>query len=134
MTTTTGEKTFQTSDKSSNGRVQHVRMYGGYLRIASFSSRRLDGPDRYTRDFKYPHNRKSAGVKSMEALDNAEHLPFRYPSIYWALHFKKKKGPMINEPVKPHNAVTFGECNGFCVYSRGLEVASNATVMVVNVT
>ncbi|GFV14460.1 hypothetical protein TNCV_165871 [Trichonephila clavipes] len=26
MTTTTGEKTFQTSDKSSNGRVQHVRM------------------------------------------------------------------------------------------------------------
>ncbi|GFV78368.1 hypothetical protein TNCV_95251 [Trichonephila clavipes] len=31
MTTTTGEKTFQTSDKSSNGRVQHVRMYGGYF-------------------------------------------------------------------------------------------------------
>ncbi|GFU62438.1 hypothetical protein TNCV_1101051 [Trichonephila clavipes] len=26
MTTTTGEKTFQTSDKSSNGKVQHVRM------------------------------------------------------------------------------------------------------------
>ncbi|GFV97536.1 hypothetical protein TNCV_2040441 [Trichonephila clavipes] len=26
MTTTTGEKTFQTSDKSSNGRVQHVRI------------------------------------------------------------------------------------------------------------
>ncbi|GFX58704.1 hypothetical protein TNCV_804091 [Trichonephila clavipes] len=25
------------------------------LRIASFSSDRLDGPDRYTRDFKYPH-------------------------------------------------------------------------------
>ncbi|GFV27135.1 hypothetical protein TNCV_3907441 [Trichonephila clavipes] len=58
-------KTFQTSDKSSNGRVQHVRMYGGYfLRIASFSSDRLDGPDRYTRDFKYPHNQKFAGVKS----------------------------------------------------------------------
>ncbi|GFT68918.1 hypothetical protein TNCV_1804481 [Trichonephila clavipes] len=34
------------------------------LRIASFSSDRLDGPDRYTRDFKYPHNQKSAGVKS----------------------------------------------------------------------
>ncbi|GFX29864.1 transposable element Tc3 transposase [Trichonephila clavipes] len=31
MTTITGEKTFQTSDKSSNGRVQHVRMYGGYF-------------------------------------------------------------------------------------------------------
>ncbi|GFU93172.1 hypothetical protein TNCV_1465541 [Trichonephila clavipes] len=34
------------------------------LRIASFSSDRLDGPDKYTRDFKYPHNHKSAGVKS----------------------------------------------------------------------
>ncbi|GFX88651.1 hypothetical protein TNCV_832811 [Trichonephila clavipes] len=34
------------------------------LRIASFSSDRLDGPDKYTRDFKYPHNQKSAGVKS----------------------------------------------------------------------
>ncbi|GFS60746.1 hypothetical protein TNCV_2001521 [Trichonephila clavipes] len=34
------------------------------LRIASFSSDRLYGPDRYTRDFKYPHNQKSAGVKS----------------------------------------------------------------------
>ncbi|GFU41655.1 hypothetical protein TNCV_5061341 [Trichonephila clavipes] len=31
MTTTTVEKTFQTSHKSSNARVQHVRMYGGYL-------------------------------------------------------------------------------------------------------
>ncbi|GFV21019.1 hypothetical protein TNCV_2280621 [Trichonephila clavipes] len=34
------------------------------LRIASFSSDRLYGPDRYTRDFKYPHDQKSAGVKS----------------------------------------------------------------------
>ncbi|GFT69182.1 putative transposable element [Trichonephila clavipes] len=34
------------------------------LRIASFSSDRLDGPDRYTRDLKYPHNQKSSGVKS----------------------------------------------------------------------
>ncbi|GFT67933.1 uncharacterized protein TNCV_38481 [Trichonephila clavipes] len=34
------------------------------LRIASFSSDRFNGPDRYTRDFKYPHNQKSAGVKS----------------------------------------------------------------------
>ncbi|GFT15234.1 hypothetical protein TNCV_2844681 [Trichonephila clavipes] len=40
---------------------------------------------------------------------------------------------MINEPVNPHHAVTFGECNGFCVNSRGLEVAQ-VTVMVVNVT
>ncbi|GFY24534.1 uncharacterized protein TNCV_1015801 [Trichonephila clavipes] len=31
MTTTTGEKTFQTGDKSSNDRVQNVRMYGGYF-------------------------------------------------------------------------------------------------------
>ncbi|GFU78156.1 hypothetical protein TNCV_1716101 [Trichonephila clavipes] len=65
ITTTLGEKTFQTSDKSSNDRVQHVRMYGGYFcGIASFSSDRLDGPDRYTRDFKYPLNQKCAGVKS----------------------------------------------------------------------
>ncbi|GFX35795.1 hypothetical protein TNCV_745881 [Trichonephila clavipes] len=28
------------------------------------NSDRLDRPDRYTRDFKYPHNQKSAGVKS----------------------------------------------------------------------
>ncbi|GFU63489.1 hypothetical protein TNCV_5047281 [Trichonephila clavipes] len=34
------------------------------LQIASFSSDRLDGPDRYTRDFKHPYNHKSAGVKS----------------------------------------------------------------------
>ncbi|GFW11997.1 transposase [Trichonephila clavipes] len=65
MTTTTGEKTFQTIDKSSNGRVQHVRMYGGYFSADRiFQFRQLDGPDRYTRDFKYPHNQKSAGVKS----------------------------------------------------------------------
>ncbi|GFS79301.1 hypothetical protein TNCV_4409541 [Trichonephila clavipes] len=36
------------------------------LRIASFSSDRLDGPDRYTRDFKYPYNQKSVGVKSRD--------------------------------------------------------------------
>ncbi|GFT32489.1 hypothetical protein TNCV_4484781 [Trichonephila clavipes] len=34
------------------------------LRIASFCSDRLDGPDKYTRDFKYPHSQKCAGVKS----------------------------------------------------------------------
>ncbi|GFV60173.1 uncharacterized protein TNCV_2444621 [Trichonephila clavipes] len=34
------------------------------LWIASFSSDRLDVPDRYTRDFKYPQNQKSACVKS----------------------------------------------------------------------
>ncbi|GFV89291.1 uncharacterized protein TNCV_4151121 [Trichonephila clavipes] len=61
MTTTTGENTFQTSDKSSN---MSGCMEDTSLRIASFSSDRLDGPDRYTRDFKYPHNQKSAGVKS----------------------------------------------------------------------
>ncbi|GFS85964.1 hypothetical protein TNCV_1219601 [Trichonephila clavipes] len=33
------------------------------LRIASFSSDRLDGLDRYSPDFKYTHNQKSAGVK-----------------------------------------------------------------------
>ncbi|GFW35516.1 uncharacterized protein TNCV_3071441 [Trichonephila clavipes] len=66
MTTSTGEKTFQESDKSSDGRVQHVPgcMEDTSLRIASFSSDRLDGPDRYTRDFKYPHNQKSVGFKS----------------------------------------------------------------------
>ncbi|GFW93784.1 hypothetical protein TNCV_4220651 [Trichonephila clavipes] len=34
------------------------------LQIVSFSSDRLDGPDRYTRDFKYLHNQKCAVVKS----------------------------------------------------------------------
>ncbi|GFT21841.1 hypothetical protein TNCV_3179481 [Trichonephila clavipes] len=34
------------------------------LWITSFTSGRLDGPDRYTRDFKLPHYQKSAGVKS----------------------------------------------------------------------
>ncbi|GFV66174.1 hypothetical protein TNCV_2901001 [Trichonephila clavipes] len=34
------------------------------LRIASFSSDRLHGPDRDKRDFKYRHNQKSASVKS----------------------------------------------------------------------
>ncbi|GFW64342.1 uncharacterized protein TNCV_273661 [Trichonephila clavipes] len=66
MTTTTGEKRFQTSEKSSN--ALEFNMSGctedTSLRIASFSSDRLDGPDRFTRDFKYPHNQKSAGVKS----------------------------------------------------------------------
>ncbi|GFS93941.1 hypothetical protein TNCV_1326241 [Trichonephila clavipes] len=68
MTTTTGEKTFQASDKSSNGRVQHVRMYGGYFsadRIFPVPTDLMDRID-YTRDFKYPHSQKSAGVKSGE--------------------------------------------------------------------
>ncbi|GFV12397.1 hypothetical protein TNCV_3078551 [Trichonephila clavipes] len=39
---------------------------------------------------------------------------------------------MINEPVKPHHAVTFGECNGrVLTWIRG---RPNTTVMVVNVT
>ncbi|GBL82382.1 hypothetical protein AVEN_252534-1 [Araneus ventricosus] len=33
-------------------------------RMVSFSSTRVVGEPRYTRDFKYPHNQKSAGVKS----------------------------------------------------------------------
>ncbi|GFV24131.1 hypothetical protein TNCV_18271 [Trichonephila clavipes] len=40
-------------------------MYGGYsMRIASFSSGRLDGLDRYTREFQISPQQKSAGVKS----------------------------------------------------------------------
>ncbi|GFT42735.1 hypothetical protein TNCV_2345401 [Trichonephila clavipes] len=66
MTTTTGKKTFQTSDKSSNGRVQHVRMYGGYFVMDRIFQFRTDLMDRqiHARDFKYPDNQKSAGVKS----------------------------------------------------------------------
>ncbi|GFU44814.1 hypothetical protein TNCV_3633271 [Trichonephila clavipes] len=61
-----GEITFQTIDEFSNDRVQHVRcMEDTSLRIASFSSDRLDGPDRYTRDFKYPRQPEICrGVKS----------------------------------------------------------------------
>ncbi|GFX13168.1 hypothetical protein TNCV_2989321 [Trichonephila clavipes] len=64
MTTTTGVKTFQTSDKSSNGRVQHVRMYGGYC--GSHLSVPTDLMDRIdTREISnIPPNQKSAGVKS----------------------------------------------------------------------
>ncbi|GFX33110.1 hypothetical protein TNCV_5042781 [Trichonephila clavipes] len=50
----------KTCDKSSNGRVQHVRMYRGYF--ISFSSDKLDGPDRYTR--KISPQPEVAGVKS----------------------------------------------------------------------
>ncbi|GFT73253.1 uncharacterized protein TNCV_459661 [Trichonephila clavipes] len=65
MTTTTGEKTFQASDKSTTAECNTSGcMEDTSLRIVSFSSDRLDGPDRYTRDFKYSHNQKSAGVKS----------------------------------------------------------------------
>ncbi|GFV45810.1 hypothetical protein TNCV_2321701 [Trichonephila clavipes] len=32
--------------------------------VMRLGSDKLDGPDRYTRDFKYPHNQKSTGVKS----------------------------------------------------------------------
>ncbi|GFX98916.1 hypothetical protein TNCV_1504921 [Trichonephila clavipes] len=62
MTTITGEKTFQTSGKTSNGSATcpDVCVEDTSLR----RSDRLDGPDRYTRDFKYPHNQKSAGAKS----------------------------------------------------------------------
>ncbi|GFV58547.1 uncharacterized protein TNCV_2915361 [Trichonephila clavipes] len=50
-------------------------------RIASFSSDRLDGPDRYTRDFKYPHNQKSAGVKSGDRGDH-EYLQRLLDSVF----------------------------------------------------
>ncbi|GFV73992.1 hypothetical protein TNCV_5108331 [Trichonephila clavipes] len=41
------------------------RFLGFVFRAAkSACSERLDGPDRYTRDFKYPHNQKSAGIQS----------------------------------------------------------------------
>ncbi|GBM26489.1 hypothetical protein AVEN_260249-1 [Araneus ventricosus] len=33
-------------------------------RMASFSSTKVVGEPLYTRDFKYPHNKKSLGVKS----------------------------------------------------------------------
>ncbi|GFW05699.1 uncharacterized protein TNCV_3407651 [Trichonephila clavipes] len=46
------------------------------LRIASFSFDRLDGPDRYTRNFKYPHNQKSAGVKSGDRGGHANDSAF----------------------------------------------------------
>ncbi|GFW27232.1 uncharacterized protein TNCV_1376561 [Trichonephila clavipes] len=64
MTTTTGRRhsrrvTIQQRQSATSGCMEDTSQ-----RIASFSSDRLDGPDRYTRDFKYPHNRKSAGVKS----------------------------------------------------------------------
>ncbi|GFU68899.1 hypothetical protein TNCV_4882261 [Trichonephila clavipes] len=42
MTTTTGEKTFQASDKSSNGRVQHVRMYGEYFSVPTYLMHRIN--------------------------------------------------------------------------------------------
>ncbi|GFV19338.1 hypothetical protein TNCV_4240661 [Trichonephila clavipes] len=66
MTTTTGEKHSRRVTNSATAECNMSGMYGGdtSLWIASFSSDRLDGPDRYTRDFKYPHNQKSAGVKS----------------------------------------------------------------------
>ena len=45
-------------------------------RIVSFSSNKLDGWDRYTRDFKYPHSQKSIGVRSEDrgGHENLQHL------------------------------------------------------------
>ncbi|GFV07533.1 hypothetical protein TNCV_1715181, partial [Trichonephila clavipes] len=55
---------FQTSDKSGNGELTRPDVTEGgmphsRIRIFQFRCHRLDGPrDRYTRDFKYPHNQK----------------------------------------------------------------------------
>ncbi|GFU94244.1 hypothetical protein TNCV_3306711 [Trichonephila clavipes] len=40
----------------------------------------LMGPDRYTRDFKYPHNQKSAGVKS--ETESHEYLQRLLDSVF----------------------------------------------------
>ncbi|GFW35409.1 hypothetical protein TNCV_2612081 [Trichonephila clavipes] len=65
MTTTTGRRH---SRRVTNPATAECNMSGCMedtsLRIAYFSSNRLHGPDRYTRDFKYPHSQKSAGIKS----------------------------------------------------------------------
>ncbi|GFW72150.1 hypothetical protein TNCV_4790371 [Trichonephila clavipes] len=52
------EKTFETNPATA---IQHVRKYGGYFSVDRIFQFRQNGPDRYTRDFKY---QKSAGVKS----------------------------------------------------------------------
>ncbi|GFU54154.1 hypothetical protein TNCV_3618131 [Trichonephila clavipes] len=67
MTTTTGEKTFQTSDKSSNGRVQHVRMYEGYFsadRILSVPTDLMDWID--TREISNIPTTRSQPVLNLE--------------------------------------------------------------------
>ncbi|GFX31524.1 hypothetical protein TNCV_3444891 [Trichonephila clavipes] len=65
MTTTTGGRH---SRRVTNPATAECNMSGctedTSLQIASFRSDRLDGPDRYTQYFKYPHNQKSDGVKS----------------------------------------------------------------------
>ncbi|GBN75813.1 hypothetical protein AVEN_148829-1 [Araneus ventricosus] len=47
-------------------------------RMASFSSTKVVGEPLYTRDFKYPHNQKSAGVKSG---DREGHLNLQFRLI-----------------------------------------------------
>ncbi|GFT00322.1 uncharacterized protein TNCV_2738761 [Trichonephila clavipes] len=69
MTTTTGEKTFETNPATAECNMSGC-MEDTSLPIASFSSDRLDGPERYTRDFKYPLNQKSASVKSGDRGDH----------------------------------------------------------------
>ncbi|GBL73495.1 hypothetical protein AVEN_142661-1 [Araneus ventricosus] len=60
MTNRMGDNTIQASRKSSRSGCIHDTSW----QITSFSSDRLDGPDQYNWDLKYPHNQKSASVKS----------------------------------------------------------------------
>ncbi|GFU37804.1 hypothetical protein TNCV_1063441 [Trichonephila clavipes] len=59
-----GRNILQTSDKSSNGRPTCPDVWRMLSADRIFQFRQTDGPDRYTQDFKYPHNQKSASVKS----------------------------------------------------------------------
>ncbi|GFV17470.1 hypothetical protein TNCV_4323361 [Trichonephila clavipes] len=64
MTTITGRRY---SRRVTNPATAECNMSGcmeDTSRIASFSSDRLNGPDRYARYFKYPHYRSPDGVKS----------------------------------------------------------------------
>lgn len=63
MTTTIGNNILQENHNSSNGTVQQVR-YKHDTSFAYFIPDRLNGPDRYTPDLKYPDNQKSASAKS----------------------------------------------------------------------
>ncbi|GFS85862.1 hypothetical protein NPIL_346591 [Nephila pilipes] len=63
MSTSSGDNTLQACHKSSNGRMFDCK-HDSSQRIAFFNSDRLDGRDRYTRNFKYPHSQKTAAVSS----------------------------------------------------------------------
>ncbi|GFT25095.1 hypothetical protein NPIL_37611 [Nephila pilipes] len=40
--------------------------------IVSFNSDKLEGRDRYTRDFKYPHSQKAAGLRSGDRVGHGD--------------------------------------------------------------